>query len=98
HWGGEYAADWPWLLALALQGEFIRVPKPLVRKIRRPDGLNAKLIESTSVAKRIAVNLACLTEVRRARLPYRASLRLHGECALAIARGEWWRAQRRLLA
>lgn len=96
HLGGEYGADWPWLIALALQGEFVRVPEPLVRKNRRPDGLNAKLIDSTSVAKRIGVSLACLREVRRARMSYRDSLRLHAVRLAALAREEWWIAERKL--
>ena len=33
HLAGEYKADWPWLLQLALLGEFIHIPEPLIRKI-----------------------------------------------------------------
>jgi len=40
HLGGEYSADWPWLLSLALLGEFSRVPLPLIRKVWRKGGLS----------------------------------------------------------
>jgi len=94
HIGGEYGADWAWLVSLALQGEFIRVPEPLVHKNRRPDGLNAKFIKSTSVVKRFGVSMSCLREVRRARLPFLMSLRLHAARISTMVRDEWWTLQR----
>jgi hypothetical protein len=33
HLGGEFSADWPWLLHLSLLGGFVRIPEPLYTKI-----------------------------------------------------------------
>jgi glycosyltransferase involved in cell wall biosynthesis len=97
HLGGEYGADWPWLVSLALEGGFVRVPEPLVFKNRRPDGLNAQLLKSTSLRKRLGVRLACLRAVRRARPAAAVSMRLHALVLVPFAREEWWNLQRRLL-
>lgn len=97
HLGGEYGADWPWLVSLALQGEFVRVPEPLVFKNRRPDGLNAMLLRSTSLWKRLSVRLSCLRAVRGARPTADLSMRLHAMVLLPFAREEWWNLQRKLL-
>lgn len=40
HLGGEFAADWPFVVALALQGECIRVPEVLYRKRYRTTSLS----------------------------------------------------------
>jgi glycosyltransferase involved in cell wall biosynthesis len=96
HLGGEYGADWPWLVSLALQGAFVRVPEPLVFKNRRADGLNAKLIKSTSFWKRLSVRLACLRAFRHARPTASVSMRLHAMTLVPFARGEWWDLQRKL--
>src|SRR5262249_32380122 len=40
HIAGEFMADWPWLLELALLGEFVRVPEPLVHKVWLKRGLS----------------------------------------------------------
>jgi glycosyltransferase involved in cell wall biosynthesis len=90
HRAGEFGGDWPWMMSLALRGEFIRVPEPLVVKNRSPRGLNAKLIRSASSWKRLSVALACLGEIRRAGLPFRAVVRLHVEGLLRFFRSEWW--------
>lgn len=37
---GEYSADWTWLLALALRGEFVRVPEALCEKYFKPNSLS----------------------------------------------------------
>lgn len=95
HLGGEYGADLPWLVSLALQGEFVRVPEPLIFKNRRPEGLNAKLIGATSLWKRLAVRLACLNAIRRARPTFGLSMRLHAATVLRFAREEWWLLQER---
>jgi glycosyltransferase involved in cell wall biosynthesis len=79
HAAGEYSADWPWLLRLALLGEFVRVPEPLLFKNRRSRGLTAALIASGTAWSRLSVALGCLRELRRARLPLPVSARLHLE-------------------
>jgi hypothetical protein len=96
HMAGEAAADWPWLVSLALQGEFIRVPEPLIFKNRRPQGLNASFNRLDSPWMRLAIRLSCLREIRRARLPLLASVRLHTAGLLRFAREEWWQLQRTL--
>ncbi len=40
HLAGEYSADLPWLLRLALIGKFVRVPRPLIVKTWRKEGLS----------------------------------------------------------
>ena len=98
HWGGESGADWPWLMSLALQGEFVRVPEPLLFKNRRPEGLNAMFIKSSSFWKRLCVRLACLREIRGVQLPFSISMQLHLAGLLRFSQEEWWFLQRRLLA
>jgi glycosyltransferase involved in cell wall biosynthesis len=94
HIGGEFAADRAWLLSLALRGEFVRVPEPLIFKHRRPEGLNATLIKSSSCWKRLGARLACLQEIRRARLPVSISTRLHVAALGQFVKEEWWLRQR----
>jgi glycosyltransferase involved in cell wall biosynthesis len=67
HLAGEYSADWPWLLHLALLGEFARVPEPLIRKVWRNEGVSVSW--GQSLWKSMAVLLSCMREVRRANLP-----------------------------
>jgi GT2 family glycosyltransferase len=84
HLGGEFCADWPWLLHLALLGAFVRVPRPLVRKVWSEQGLSNSW--RWAARKRIAVTLACFTEILRADLPRRERLRLTADFA-----GYWTR-------
>jgi glycosyltransferase involved in cell wall biosynthesis len=67
HLGGEYSADWPWLLHLALLGEFVRVPEALVRKDWRKEGLSFSW--RGTWRQKVGVSLSCMREVRRAGLP-----------------------------
>jgi len=86
HLGGEYSADWPWLLHLALLGEFVRVPEPLVRKDWREDGVSRSW--RGTLRQKIGVSVSCMREVRRANLPLLEELTLqrdivaHGLSAL----------------
>ncbi|HVO89893.1 MAG TPA: glycosyltransferase family 2 protein [Casimicrobiaceae bacterium] len=77
HLAGEYSADWPWLLHLALLGDFVRVPAPLIRKVWRNDGVSVSW--GRSLWKSSAVLLSCMREVRRARLPIREEAIVQGE-------------------
>jgi len=81
HLAGEYQADWPWLLHLALLGEFVRVPEPLIRKTFRDDSLSAQWWRVRKPWQSAAVLLACAREVRRARPPLSEEIRLHKELA-----------------
>ena len=77
HWGGEYSADWPWLLHLALLGEFVRVPEPLVRKDWRKEGLSHSW--RGTLRQKLGVTLSCMREIQRAGLPAPEELALHKE-------------------
>ena len=91
HLAGEYKADWPWLLHLALLGEFVRVPEPLIRKVWRDVSLSAQWSRSLTAWRSTAVLLACAREVRRAALPVSEEAQLYGSLARfwmrSIARG-----------
>jgi glycosyltransferase involved in cell wall biosynthesis len=76
HLGGEYSADWPWLLHLALLGEFIRIPRPLVHKVFRSQGLSTVWQRDLSRWKSAAVALACGNEILRATIPWSQKPRL----------------------
>lgn len=97
HWAGEFEADWPFLLNLALLGEFVRVDEPLCVKNVRLSSVSRTWEYSKS--NRLSVTLACVRQVIRAELPsrdrialVRPLLRSAGE--LAWAQSRWQVAQR----
>ncbi len=67
HAGGEFGADLPWLLHLALLGDFVRVGEPLFTKICRSSGLANTW--SYGPQNQLAVAQACAAEIRRAAPP-----------------------------
>jgi glycosyltransferase involved in cell wall biosynthesis len=77
HLGGEYTADWPWLLHLALLGEFVRVPEPLLRKDLRKEGLSSSW--RGTLRQKVGVCLSCMREVRRSGLPPAEEVAIHSE-------------------
>ena len=79
HLGGEYSADWPWLLHLSLLGEFVRVPEPLVTKVFRDNGVSTQWNRKLSRLKSTAVILACARVIRSTRLPFKEEARLQFE-------------------
>lgn len=81
HLAGEYKADWPWLLHLALLGEFVRVPEPLIRKVWSDASLSAQWKRRLTLWRSTAVVLACAREVRRAAPPLSEELLMHRELA-----------------
>jgi glycosyltransferase involved in cell wall biosynthesis len=81
HLAGEYKADWPWLVALAMRGAFVRVPEPLVHKVWRDESLSALWNRRLRLWPCAAVLLACAREVRRAGPPLGEQLVLYGELA-----------------
>jgi glycosyltransferase involved in cell wall biosynthesis len=74
HPGGEFSADWPWLLHLGLYGRFVRVPEPLVHKVWLREGLSIRW--GTSWRKRLGLVLGAAREIARADLPWTARLPL----------------------
>ncbi|HMP76601.1 MAG TPA: glycosyltransferase family 2 protein [Kiritimatiellia bacterium] len=68
HLAGEFSADWPWMLHLALRGEFVRVPEVWVHKRYMKFSLSRTWKFSSPQA--IAVILSCFREVLRARVPW----------------------------
>jgi glycosyltransferase involved in cell wall biosynthesis len=88
HVAGEFMADWPWLLRLALLGEFARVPEPLVHKVWLKRGLSRSW--RYSPWQRLGVTLACLHTIRQAGFPLVAELRLHRTTLLGPLRRRWW--------
>jgi glycosyltransferase involved in cell wall biosynthesis len=81
HLAGEYKADWPWLLHLALLGEFVRVPEPLIRKVWSEGSLSAQWKRRLTLWRSTAVVLACAREVRRVAPPLSEELLMHRELA-----------------
>ena len=79
HLAGEYKADWPWLLHLALLGEFVRVGEPLIEKVWRDESLSANWNREPSLWQSTAVLLACVREVHRAGLRLWEEIHLHEE-------------------
>jgi glycosyltransferase involved in cell wall biosynthesis len=84
HAAGEFSADWPWLLHLALLGEFVRIPEQLVTKIYQTRSVS--LDWDYGFRSHLAVTGSAVRAVRRARIPWRESVAL--QLALAGFLGE----------
>jgi glycosyltransferase involved in cell wall biosynthesis len=93
HLAGEYQADHPWLLRLALLGEFTRVAEPLSCKVYRDDTVSAKWDRKRTIWKSAGVLLAGAQAVRRARPPLGEEISMHIE----LARFGLWAIYRRHL-
>jgi glycosyltransferase involved in cell wall biosynthesis len=64
---GEFSADWPWLLGLALWGPLVRVPEPLYEKHLLKTSLSQSWDYRLDDWK--AVDDICRQAIRRSRLP-----------------------------
>ena len=95
HAAGEFAADLPWLLRLALLGPFVRVPEALITKDFRDGGLSASWRHDPR--RRLAVAWACVQAVREARIPLSRQLRLFTATGLFALRAELWSLKQRLV-
>jgi hypothetical protein len=93
HLAGEYQADHPWLLRLALLGEFTRVPEPLSRKSYPPDAVSAKWDRKRTLWKSTAVLLSAAREVRRAGVSLSEEIVLYKEL---VRFGAWALSRRHL--
>lgn len=67
HLAGEYSADFLWLLRLALLGEFVRVPQPLIIKMWREAGLSRSW--KGTPWQSLGVATACAYEIARSGIP-----------------------------
>ena len=93
HLAGEYAADWPWLLHLALLGEFVRVPQPLITKVWRQAGLSMSWKETTWHTFGVAT--ACAREIARSGIPMVEQAALYRALAVREIKGLRWRIAER---
>jgi glycosyltransferase involved in cell wall biosynthesis len=87
---GEQHTDWLWLLRLAGQGEFVRVPEPLLFKVQRASGVEAGW--KRNVRNELAAQLALVGVIRGAHLSPMQEARLYS----ALLR-RWLRSVLRLM-
>lgn len=66
HGAGEISADWPWLVHLALLGEFVRIPECLLIKHYRPESLSRSW--TFGLRSWLAAAASCVREIRSADL------------------------------
>ena len=92
HAAGEFSADWPWLLHMALLGEFMRVPAPLCTKIYQPHSLSRSW--DFSLFSWSAVTFSAMAAVRRASIAAEEKLALHVTLARFLARHVWRKLRR----
>ena len=85
HVAGEYSADLPWLLRLALLGEFVRVPRPLIVKTWRKQGLSMSW--KGTPWQSFGVATACALEILRSGITRLEQAALLGELAVRAAKG-----------
>lgn len=84
HLAGEFAADWPFLLHLALQGECVRVPRVLYRKRRQAASVSASW--RVGVLQWLAVDLSCASLLMESDLGIRERTLLLAALAGRVAR------------
>jgi len=96
HRGGEFAADWPWLMALALRGRFVQLPGAAWRKHFEPGSHSRRLWGTTPPWRRAGAALACFAEIRRARLGFPAQALLAAGLAAGVVRDQGGSAGRKL--
>jgi glycosyltransferase involved in cell wall biosynthesis len=78
---GEFSADLPWLIRLALIGEFVRVPEALVTKRLTKQSVSATWEHDRW--QRFARLCSCLSAVGASRLPPLEKLRLQTQIVLS---------------
>lgn len=80
---GEFAADWPFMLHVALEGECVRVPRVLYRKRWQVTSLS--LSWSFGARERLAVGLCCGMTVLQANLTLKERVSLLATLARRLA-------------
>jgi len=91
HLAGEFSADWPWLLHMAILGAFVRVPEQLGRKVMRQTNLSRSW--SYNTPSFVAVSLSCAREIRRSDLSFAEEIPLYG-VLLHRCLGRLWQSAR----
>jgi len=74
---GDYQADLPWLLRLAMAGQFLRVPRPLYIKRYQTRSLSKNW--RGTPAKKIGVLLACVKAIWQSNLTFSEAMPLYRE-------------------
>ncbi|MEZ5894592.1 MAG: glycosyltransferase family A protein [Parvularculaceae bacterium] len=90
HRGGEFSADWPWLLRLSLAGAFVRAPGFLCDKHYKA----ASLSHSWAWTLREFAGACedCAQAVAASDLPFPEKLRLWGAIAIELGKAAWRRS------
>lgn len=88
HGAGEFSADWPWVLHLALLGSFVRVPELLCHKFYKPGSLSRSW--DFSQPQYFEVHAACMREI------WNSSLGTQEKIALALPLMQWLERHRHL--
>jgi glycosyltransferase involved in cell wall biosynthesis len=83
HGGGEFCADWPWMLRMATLGEFERVPETLCFKFFKSASLSKKWQYNMKAYR--SVTFSAAKEVRASNLSLKEKLWLH----LSLARQQF---------
>ena len=81
HWRGEVTADWPWLLHMAVLGQFVRVPELLCFKDYMPGSLSRSW--KRGIPDWISVTLSCAREIHQSDLQPMAKAQIY----TCLARG-----------
>jgi len=66
HDEGEFTADWPWLLHMAILGEFVRVPEPLSKKFFQKTSISRNW--ERSARQQMALVRSGIREIRQSDL------------------------------
>lgn len=85
HLAGEIAADWPWVLRLALRGQFVRVPEVLYTSRRTLGSLSRQWKRNRVTFA--AVVVSCGREIHESTLPLTKRIRLYYELMRVWLRG-----------
>ncbi len=75
HWRGEVSADWPWLLHMAVLGQFVRVPEILCFKDYKPDSLSRSW--KRKIPDWISLALSCAREIHHSDLKPMAKFQVY---------------------
>ncbi len=75
HWRGELSADWPWLLHMAVLGQFVRVPEILCFKVYTPGSLSRTW--RRGIPDWVSLTLSCAREIHHSDLKPMAKAKVY---------------------